>query len=146
MNSAFCRRIIHTRTTCTFEDDDFSFGIYALGKGWTRTVLNHQQVNQLHNDKAYIEQKNKIVTQYKNVSPGHWGEFVKGIDEDIATSSKVNVIENAKPGAIVIMHFNHPESNLLEAMGKIVPQLRSKGYRFVRLEGLPLKGHHAIKK
>lgn len=51
-----------------------------------------------------------------------------------------NVVEKARPGAIVIMHFNHPESNTVAAMRQIVPQLRDKGYKFVRLEGFPLIG------
>lgn len=49
-----------------------------------------------------------------------------------------NVIENVRPGAIVIMHFNHPEWNTCEAMKKIVPRLRHMGYRFVKLQGFHL--------
>ncbi|WP_320054097.1 polysaccharide deacetylase family protein [uncultured Acetobacteroides sp.] len=271
----------------------FLLAFMLLAKEGQTQYSNRQLIKQLNNDKTYIEQKSKIVSQFQNTTPGRWGEFVKGVDEDIATSSKViaftfdacgggrkgnrynsplieylraekvpatlfvtglwidanpktflqlakdtlfeienhgfrhrpcavkgeseygikgtatpadafdemeanaikierltgrkpkfyrsataftdeagvriasklgitvisfdilsgdavpktsaqeivkNVTENAKPGAIVIMHFNHPESNLVEAMRKIVPQLRSMGYRFVRLEGLPLKG------
>lgn len=44
-----------------------------------------------------------------------------------------NVIKKIKPGAIVIMHFNHPEWNTYEAMKNIVPKLRQMGYTFVRL-------------
>lgn len=44
------------------------------------------------------------------------------------------VIRHAKAGAIVIMHFNHPEWNGCEALKKIVPALRANGYRFVRLD------------
>ena len=49
-----------------------------------------------------------------------------------------NVIKNIKPGAIVIMHFNHPEWNTYEAMQKIVPKLRKMGYHFVRLNEFSL--------
>ena len=45
-----------------------------------------------------------------------------------------NVLKNIKPGAIVIMHFNHPEWYTYEAMQKIVPKLRQLGYIFVRLK------------
>lgn len=45
-----------------------------------------------------------------------------------------NVIKNIRPGALIIMHFNHPEWNTYEAMQKIVPRLREMGYHFVRLE------------
>jgi peptidoglycan/xylan/chitin deacetylase (PgdA/CDA1 family) len=47
---------------------------------------------------------------------------------------ETNVVKNVKPGAIVIMHFNHPEWNTREAMEKIVPELRSMGYDFVLLK------------
>jgi peptidoglycan/xylan/chitin deacetylase (PgdA/CDA1 family) len=49
-----------------------------------------------------------------------------------------NVLTNIKPGAIVIMHFNHPEWNTKEAMEKIVPQLRKIGYTFVLLKDFKL--------
>jgi len=49
-----------------------------------------------------------------------------------------SVLNNIKPGAIVIMHFNHPEWNTYEAMQKIVPKLRKMGYHFVKLEHFKL--------
>jgi peptidoglycan/xylan/chitin deacetylase (PgdA/CDA1 family) len=45
-----------------------------------------------------------------------------------------NVLKNIKPGAIVIMHFNHPERNTREALANIVPELRKMGYSFVLLK------------
>jgi peptidoglycan/xylan/chitin deacetylase (PgdA/CDA1 family) len=48
------------------------------------------------------------------------------------------VLKNVRPGAIVIMHFNHPEWYTYEAMKKIVPKLRNMGYHFVRLEHFKL--------
>jgi len=44
------------------------------------------------------------------------------------------VLRKIKPGAIVIMHLNHPEWNTYEAMKRIVPKLRQQGYIFVRLK------------
>jgi peptidoglycan/xylan/chitin deacetylase (PgdA/CDA1 family) len=49
-----------------------------------------------------------------------------------------NVLKNIIPGAIVIMHLNHPEWNTCEAMKKIVPKLREEGYTFVKLGGFEL--------
>ncbi len=43
------------------------------------------------------------------------------------------VIRHASPGAVVIMHFNHPERNTCEALHAIIPALKARGYRFVRL-------------
>jgi peptidoglycan/xylan/chitin deacetylase (PgdA/CDA1 family) len=51
-----------------------------------------------------------------------------------------NVIKNLKPGAIVIMHFNHPEWFGCDAMMGIIPVLRKKGYTFARLKDYPLRG------
>lgn len=44
-----------------------------------------------------------------------------------------NIINNAHPGAIVIMHFNHPQWHELQALQMAIPVLRSKGYKFVKL-------------
>ena len=49
-----------------------------------------------------------------------------------------NVVKNVRPGAIVIMHFNHPEWFTYEALKKIVPQLRKEGYNFVKLKNFQL--------
>jgi peptidoglycan/xylan/chitin deacetylase (PgdA/CDA1 family) len=49
-----------------------------------------------------------------------------------------NVVKNVVPGAIVIMHFNHPDWNTKEAMEKIVPRLREMGYSFVLLKKFQL--------
>jgi peptidoglycan/xylan/chitin deacetylase (PgdA/CDA1 family) len=53
------------------------------------------------------------------------GDAVAFTTESVIES---NVLKNVKPGAIVIMHFNHPEWNTFEAMQKIVPRLRQMGY------------------
>jgi peptidoglycan/xylan/chitin deacetylase (PgdA/CDA1 family) len=44
-----------------------------------------------------------------------------------------NVLKKIKPGAVVIMHFNHPEWNTYEAIRNIIPKLRKMGYTFVKL-------------
>lgn len=54
-----------------------------------------------------------------------------------------NVLKNIKPGAIVIMHFNHPEWNTYEAMKRIVPELRKRGYSFVQLNDFELTSNKA---
>jgi len=51
-----------------------------------------------------------------------------------------NVLHNVKPGAIVIMHFNHPDWYETEAMMQLIPVLRKKGYTFARLKDYPLRG------
>lgn len=51
-----------------------------------------------------------------------------------------NVLTNVKPGALIIMHFNHPEWNTFEALEKIIPTLKKQGYSFAQLKDYPLKG------
>ena len=51
-----------------------------------------------------------------------------------------NVLQHVKPGALIIMHFNHPENNTYEALEVLIPKLREEGYKFVKLQGYPLKG------
>jgi peptidoglycan/xylan/chitin deacetylase (PgdA/CDA1 family) len=63
------------------------------------------------------------------------GDAVPFTDEKIIEN---NVLKKIRPGAIVIMHFNHPEWNTFEAMEKIVPILRERGYSFVCLKNYKL--------
>jgi peptidoglycan/xylan/chitin deacetylase (PgdA/CDA1 family) len=51
-----------------------------------------------------------------------------------------NVLSKIRPGAIVIMHFNHPEWNTYEALVKIIPELKKQGYTFAQLKDYPLNG------
>jgi peptidoglycan/xylan/chitin deacetylase (PgdA/CDA1 family) len=50
-----------------------------------------------------------------------------------------NLVKGARHGAVVIMHFNHPEWHELEALREAVPELRVKGYTFGRMEDFPAK-------
>jgi peptidoglycan/xylan/chitin deacetylase (PgdA/CDA1 family) len=45
----------------------------------------------------------------------------------------------ATPGDIVICHMNHPESGTGPGIMAAVPELRRRGFRFVRLSDVPLK-------
>jgi peptidoglycan/xylan/chitin deacetylase (PgdA/CDA1 family) len=53
-----------------------------------------------------------------------------------------NVLKKIKPGAIISMHFNHPEWYTKEALENIVPVLRQKGYSFVLLKDYKLAAFH----
>ncbi len=50
------------------------------------------------------------------------------------------VVNNIKPGAIVLLHFNHPEWNTYESLVKIIPKLTEKGYSFAKLKDYPIQG------
>lgn len=45
----------------------------------------------------------------------------------------------ARPGAIVILHMNHPESQTASGTMAAIPELRKHGFRFVRLSDYGLK-------
>jgi peptidoglycan/xylan/chitin deacetylase (PgdA/CDA1 family) len=50
-----------------------------------------------------------------------------------------NILNGARHGAVVIMHFNHPEWQDLQALERSVPELRKRGYNFIKLEDFSLK-------
>jgi len=50
-----------------------------------------------------------------------------------------NILAGARHGAVVIMHFNHPEWPVQEALEKAVPELRKRGFDFSRLEDFTVK-------
>ncbi|MHC1699047.1 MAG: polysaccharide deacetylase family protein [Geobacteraceae bacterium] len=43
------------------------------------------------------------------------------------------------PGDIALLHMNHPESGTGQGVMMAIPQLRKKGFRFVRLSDYPLR-------
>jgi len=45
----------------------------------------------------------------------------------------------AKQGDIAIMHFNHPESGTASGLMAAIPELKKRGYRFVRLSDVELE-------
>ena len=51
------------------------------------------------------------------------------------SSAQVNsACLSATPGAIILMHMNHPESGTAEGVKLAIPELSRKGYSFVKLE------------
>jgi len=44
------------------------------------------------------------------------------------------LIKGTKPGAIILMHMNFPERNTLEGLKIALPEIMSKGYKFVLLK------------
>lgn len=45
----------------------------------------------------------------------------------------------AKPGDIAIFHFNHPESGTADGLMAALPELKRRGFRFVRLSDVELE-------
>jgi peptidoglycan/xylan/chitin deacetylase (PgdA/CDA1 family) len=44
------------------------------------------------------------------------------------------ILSHVRPGSIIIMHFNHPQWHEREALERVIPILKKKGYRFVKLK------------
>jgi len=65
------------------------------------------------------------------------GDAVPNTPKAIIESS---IMKHVRPGALIIMHFNHPEWNSYEALRSVIPALLASGYSFVRLADYPLKG------
>ncbi|NPV26104.1 MAG: polysaccharide deacetylase family protein [Firmicutes bacterium] len=63
-----------------------------------------------------------------------------------ATFSRTQIRQSclrASPGSIIIFHMNHPESETLAGIKEVIPELRKKGFRFVKLGDYPLEcGDH----
>ena len=59
-----------------------------------------------------------------------------------ATYSKKQVKEtllNAPPSSIILMHMNYPESETAEGIIEAIPELKKKGFIFVKLSGIGLR-------
>ena len=59
-----------------------------------------------------------------------------------ATYSKKQVKEalwNAPPSSIILMHMNHPESETAEGLIEALPELKRRGFRFVKLSEFGLR-------
>ncbi len=56
-----------------------------------------------------------------------------------AKTMEKNILKGARHGAVVIMHFNHPEWHEKEALEMAVPELRKRGFSFARLEDFTIQ-------
>ena len=59
-----------------------------------------------------------------------------------ATYTKNQVKEallNAPPCSIILMHMNHPEGETAKGLIEAIPELRKRGFKFVKLSEYPLK-------
>ena len=51
-------------------------------------LKNDVFIRQLYADASYLSLKAKINDEFAHAKPGQWGEFVKGVDEDLVTNQK----------------------------------------------------------
>jgi peptidoglycan/xylan/chitin deacetylase (PgdA/CDA1 family) len=88
---------------------------------------------------AYINEECTLMAERLGITTVSY-EVLSGDSVPFTPESEIekDVLKNVRPGAIVIMHFNHPEWNTYEAMKKTVPILRQNGYTFVKLKDFKL--------
>jgi peptidoglycan/xylan/chitin deacetylase (PgdA/CDA1 family) len=55
----------------------------------TNPYPNKSFIETLYRDPNYLALKEKVSREFAHSSPGHWGEFVKGVDEDLVTQQKI---------------------------------------------------------
>jgi peptidoglycan/xylan/chitin deacetylase (PgdA/CDA1 family) len=50
-----------------------------------------------------------------------------------------NALLSANTGSIIICHMNHPEKETAEGVIDAIPELKKKGFEFVKLSGYSLR-------
>jgi peptidoglycan/xylan/chitin deacetylase (PgdA/CDA1 family) len=86
-----------------------------------------------HSDEICVEIANALGYEVVNFS-------VRG--DAGATYSKVQVREallKARPSSIILMHMNHPEGETAEGLMEAIPELKRRGFGFVKLSECTLK-------
>lgn len=87
---------------------------------------------------AYTDEASAIVAQHLGMEVVSY-DILSG--DAMRSPVKVmarNIVNGARHGAVIIMHFNHPEWREVEALEAAVPALRAKGYTFGRMEDFSL--------
>jgi peptidoglycan/xylan/chitin deacetylase (PgdA/CDA1 family) len=75
----------------------------------------------------------KIIRETGQI-PLNFSGIIADVDQHTSLEKvKKRIHKYAKPGAILIMHFNHPGGKTFLAVREIIPQLKAQGYSFVRL-------------
>jgi peptidoglycan/xylan/chitin deacetylase (PgdA/CDA1 family) len=63
----------------------FCFNIFSQ----TNPYSNKAFIQSLYQNPQYAILKQKVTQEFAHSKPGHWGEFVKGVDEDLVTDKKI---------------------------------------------------------
>lgn len=109
-------------------------------------LLNHRKIEQLtgkapkffRSGTAFYDEVGVKVTNEIGENPVNFNV----LGDAGATFKKEQVRDallNAKPGSIVLLHMNHPEGETAEGLKLAIPELKKRGYRFVKLQDYPLK-------
>ena len=88
---------------------------------------------------AFIDEAGATLVRDLGMTPISY-QVLSGDASPVVSENTIagNVLKTIRPGAIVIMHMNHPQWNTCKALQKIIPELRKRGYHFARLNQYPL--------
>lgn len=67
----------------------FTVLISTYGFAQKNNFENKYFIKKLYQDQNYLSLKNTISQEFAHSKAGNWGEFVKGVDEDIITNKKI---------------------------------------------------------
>lgn len=65
------------------------FLIYGNSYSQINLYQNKVFIENLYQNPQYQALKQKVSQEFSHSQPGHWGEFVKGVDEDLVTNNKI---------------------------------------------------------
>lgn len=88
---------------------------------------------------AYTDEASVLVAQHLSMEVVSYDILSGDAMHSSARTMANNIIKGARHGAVVIMHFNHPEWHEMEALQIAVPVLRAKGYSFGKMEDFSVK-------
>lgn len=116
-------------------------GTADVGEVIDEVLLNERKIESLTGSKPrYFRSGTAYYDEVAVKIVNDLGEKVIGFDvlgDAGATFNREQVRRaflSSRPGSIIIAHMNHPESETAEGIMAAVPELRSKGFRFVKLE------------
>ncbi len=119
----------------------------SMGDVIDEMELNARKIQELTGRRPVFFRSATAYTDEASVRiAGFLGMEMVGYDilsgDAMGASSKTmarNIMNGAKHGAVVIMHFHRPEWGEAAALKEVVPVLRSRGYTFDKLKNFPLK-------
>lgn len=65
------------------------FAITNTTFGQTNAFKNKNFIEKLYQDENYLTLMQKLSLEFANSKHFNWGEFVKGVDEDLVTNKKI---------------------------------------------------------
>ncbi|WP_425539323.1 polysaccharide deacetylase family protein [Microaceticoccus formicicus] len=126
--------------------------------GIESTSSVREAIDEIMISSKFIESKTNKIPQYFRSGTAYTDDVsleilkdlkMKFIGYDIAADAGATLngseilgeFQKIRPGSIILMHFNHPESQSYEGLVKGVEFLENQGYKFGKLSDFELIGH-----